>query len=105
MVDPDRSVSQLRKWAERLVTLLDDRFRIPGTDFRFGLDPVIGLLFPGIGDVVDDAGATTLPGTCDPWWARSSSRSACRTAPKWRRVLAADLRLLSALCHAGSSVG
>jgi len=60
MVDPDRSVSQLRKWAERLVTLLDDRFRIPGTDFRFGLDPVIGLLFPGIGDVVTGAGSIGL---------------------------------------------
>ncbi len=60
MVDPDRSVSQLRQWAERLVTLLDDRFRIPGTDFRFGLDPVIGLLFPGIGDVVTGAGSIGL---------------------------------------------
>ena len=62
MVDPDRSVSQLRQWAERLVTLLDDRFRIPGTDFRFGLDPVIGLLFPGIGDVVTGAGSIGLLG-------------------------------------------
>jgi hypothetical protein len=52
MVDPDRSVSKLRQWAEHLVTLLDDRFRIPGTDFRFGLDPIIGILFPGVGDAV-----------------------------------------------------
>ena len=60
MVDPDRSVSKLRQWAEHLVTLLDDRFRIPGTDFRFGLDPIIGILFPGIGDAVTGAGSVGL---------------------------------------------
>jgi hypothetical protein len=60
MVDPDRSVSKLRKWAEHLVTLLDDRFRIPGTDVRFGLDPIIGILFPGIGDAVTGVGSIGL---------------------------------------------
>ena len=60
MVEPDRSVSTLKKWGERLVTLLDDRFRIPGTDLRFGLDPVIGLLFPGIGDAVTGVGSVGL---------------------------------------------
>ena len=40
--------------------MLDDRFRIPGTDFRFGLDPVIGILFPGIGDAVTGAGSVGL---------------------------------------------
>ena len=60
MVDPDRSVSKLRQWAEHLVTLLDDRFRIPGTDFRFGLDPIIGILFPGVGDAVTCAGSVGL---------------------------------------------
>lgn len=29
---------------------MDDFLRVPGTKFRFGLDPIIGLL-PGIGDV------------------------------------------------------
>lgn len=29
--------------------LLDDLFRVPGTKFRFGFDPIIGL-FPGLGD-------------------------------------------------------
>lgn len=28
---------------------LDSRFRIPGTDIRFGLDPIVGLV-PGLGD-------------------------------------------------------
>ena len=35
---------------ERLTRLMDAQFRIPGTQFRFGLDPLIGLL-PGAGDV------------------------------------------------------
>jgi hypothetical protein len=60
MVDSDHSISTLRRWAERLVTLLDDRFRIPGTDFRFGLDPIIGLLFPGVGDAVTGVGSVGL---------------------------------------------
>lgn len=33
----------------KLAHLLDDKFVIPGTNIRFGLDPLIGLL-PGIGD-------------------------------------------------------
>ena len=60
MADPEQSVSKLRRWADALVSLLDDRFRIPGTDFRFGLDPSIGLLFPGIGDAVTGAGSIGL---------------------------------------------
>jgi hypothetical protein len=34
--------------------LLDGTFRIPGTRFRFGLDPIIGLV-PAAGDVVSGA--------------------------------------------------
>ncbi len=60
MVDPERSVSTLRRWAEYLVALLDDRFRIPGTDVRFGLDPIIGILFPGLGDAVSGVGSIGL---------------------------------------------
>ena len=36
---------------EALTRLLDDVFCIPGTNIRFGLDPLIGLI-PGIGDVI-----------------------------------------------------
>lgn len=43
----DRALVALRKWA----VLLDSAFQVPGTRFRFGLDPVIGLL-PGAGDLV-----------------------------------------------------
>lgn len=37
-------------WIKRLVYLMDEQFRIPGTDFRFGLDPLINL-FPVLGDL------------------------------------------------------
>ncbi len=36
---------------DRLSTLLDSRFRIPGTGIRFGWDSLLGLI-PGVGDVV-----------------------------------------------------
>jgi len=48
--DTGRSLRRL----ERLATLLDDRYVIPGTNFRFGLDAVIGLL-PGVGDLAGAA--------------------------------------------------
>lgn len=43
----DRALVALRKWA----VLLDSAFRVPGTQLRFGLDPLVGLL-PGAGDIV-----------------------------------------------------
>lgn len=39
------------RWVEEIARLMDSRFRFPGTRFRFGLDPLIGL-FPVVGDVV-----------------------------------------------------
>ena len=36
---------------QRLTRLLDTRWAIPGTRWRFGLDPLLGLI-PGLGDVV-----------------------------------------------------
>jgi hypothetical protein len=35
----------------RIAELLDNAFVVPGTSYRVGLDPIIGLL-PGIGDLV-----------------------------------------------------
>lgn len=35
---------------ERLASLMDDRFRIPGTPIRLGLDGLVGLV-PGVGDL------------------------------------------------------
>lgn len=40
--------------ARTLARLLDSAIRVPGTDFRVGLDPVLGLV-PGLGDVVGGA--------------------------------------------------
>ena len=39
---------------ERLAFWLDDRYRLPGTRFRLGLDGIVGLI-PGIGDAVTSA--------------------------------------------------
>ena len=36
----------LRQWAR----IFDSQFRIPGTDIRFGIDPLLGLV-PGVGDL------------------------------------------------------
>ncbi|HSB12679.1 MAG TPA: DUF4112 domain-containing protein [Blastocatellia bacterium] len=37
---------------ERIALLMDRSFRIPGTDIRFGLDPVIGFFLPLAGDAI-----------------------------------------------------
>jgi hypothetical protein len=37
---------------ERVVQLLDSAVKIPGTRLRLGLDPVLGLFFPAVGDAV-----------------------------------------------------
>ncbi|MEX0607118.1 MAG: DUF4112 domain-containing protein [Halofilum sp. (in: g-proteobacteria)] len=41
--------------ARRMAHLLDSAFRVPGTSWRIGLDPILGLV-PGLGDV-----ATVVP--------------------------------------------
>ena len=38
-------------WAEKLVRLMDNQFKVPLVNFRFGLDPIIGLI-PWVGDLV-----------------------------------------------------
>ena len=40
---------------EQLVHWLDAAFPIPGTNFRVGLDPIVGLLLPGAGDALGGA--------------------------------------------------
>ncbi|TXF85987.1 DUF4112 domain-containing protein [Neolewinella aurantiaca] len=39
------------KWIDGFSRLLDTRFRIPGTDMRFGVDFLLGLV-PGAGDLI-----------------------------------------------------
>ncbi|MCA9136471.1 MAG: DUF4112 domain-containing protein [Planctomycetales bacterium] len=43
--DVERRLQRVRKLAQ----LMDDKFAIPGTRIRFGLDSLVGL-FPGAGD-------------------------------------------------------
>ncbi|MFT4545966.1 MAG: hypothetical protein ACI9CU_000008 [Polaribacter sp.] len=38
-------------YAEKLVHWMDEAFKVPFLNFRFGLDPIIGLI-PWVGDVV-----------------------------------------------------
>ena len=46
---PVKLTGKLR-WVEQIAYLLDERFRIPGTNFRFGLDPLLNLV-PVAGDL------------------------------------------------------
>ncbi len=41
--------NEVPAWLDALSYWMDERFRIPGTSWRIGLDGIIGLL-PGIGD-------------------------------------------------------
>ncbi len=45
----NNSIERL-KWVERVARLMDDQFRIPGTSFRFGLDPIVNFI-PFLGDI------------------------------------------------------
>jgi hypothetical protein len=47
-------------WAERWVRLLDDGFRVPGTDYRIGLDGIVGLFLPAAGDALSAVSALSL---------------------------------------------
>ena len=49
LTERQRELPELR-WIDRTGRLLDNRFRIPGTNIRFGLDFLIGLI-PGAGDI------------------------------------------------------
>lgn len=42
---------QVRPWVEKMARMMDTAYRVPGTKYRFGLDPIIGLV-PVLGDTV-----------------------------------------------------
>jgi hypothetical protein len=46
-------------FARFLAELLDQRFTIPGTSIRIGLDPIIGLI-PGIGDTLANLAGSAI---------------------------------------------
>ena len=47
----DAQVQAALRRVEQLAYWLDDRYRLPGTRFRIGLDGLVGLI-PGVGDAV-----------------------------------------------------
>ncbi len=47
------------RWVERIARLMDSQFRLPGTRFRFGLDPLLGLV-PIVGDLSTTAVSVAL---------------------------------------------
>ena len=47
------------RWVERVARLMDSQFRLPGTRFRFGLDPLLGLV-PIVGDLSTTAVSVAL---------------------------------------------
>jgi hypothetical protein len=54
-LDRTRRIDLLRRWSR----LMDSAYRVPGTKFRFGWDPIIGFI-PGVGDVATASFAATL---------------------------------------------
>ncbi len=44
-----------------LATLMDNAFRVPGTNFRIGWDTILGLV-PGIGDVATGIASASIVG-------------------------------------------
>ena len=60
---------------ERVARLLDDAFRIPGTQIRVGLDSLIGLV-PGVGDAI----GLGLGG----WFLYEAHRLGAPAALKWK---------------------
>ena len=47
----ENTEDQALRRLEALARLMDNAFVVPGTDVRFGLDGIIGLV-PGVGDVI-----------------------------------------------------
>jgi hypothetical protein len=47
------------RWVAGIARLMDSQFRLPGTGFRFGLDPLLGLL-PIVGDLSSTAVSVAL---------------------------------------------
>jgi hypothetical protein len=55
----ERDRDAVRRSAELIADLMDTAIRVPGTEIRIGLDPLIGLL-PGVGDAIAGAIGSTL---------------------------------------------
>ena len=59
-MDRQSSSSPQRFWlAKFLADWLDQRFTIPGTSIRIGLDPILGLI-PGVGDMIANLAGSAI---------------------------------------------
>jgi hypothetical protein len=63
-VGRDAAPTDLRipEWARQLSVLLDGAITIPGTSVKIGLDPIVGLLLPELGDALTGILSLTLLG-------------------------------------------
>src|SRR5690554_4648035 len=59
-LEAKRAEATAPDWAHGMVRLLDDALRIPGTKFGVGLDGLLGLLFPALGDAVGAVASVSL---------------------------------------------
>jgi len=69
-VSPSRAVETSNQDLNLIATWLDDRFEIPGTGIRFGLDALIGWI-PGIGDALAAAASLFIVVAA---WKRGAAR-------------------------------
>ena len=47
----DEQLAEIEERTDRIARIMDDAVRVPGTNFRFGWDGILGFI-PGIGDTV-----------------------------------------------------
>jgi hypothetical protein len=59
MATTDSQQSKDLSLARFIADLLDQRFTIPGTSIRIGLDPILGLI-PGIGDAIANIAGSAI---------------------------------------------
>jgi hypothetical protein len=48
----ERGTPPIPPWLRQLVWWMDSAVRVPGTEVRIGLDPILGLLLPVVGDLL-----------------------------------------------------
>ena len=55
-----KEAERIPEWAKTWVRLLDDGVKIPGTQVGFGLDAILGFIFPTLGDAATGLGSLAL---------------------------------------------
>ena len=59
MVEMSVSPNDSLRRVKIVASVLDDAIRVPGTDIRFGIDPLVGLV-PGLGDLLGGAASAYI---------------------------------------------